>query len=141
MTLDFQDVYDLKEGYNSDMAKQKDWVGFLSDIELASVSYPLAQATDIDLSSYLPDDNNQYEVMLYVLVNSSKTADAYVNALAKTDVVTQYTSLGATRSESSSYNSSHGSTVIIPVGTARKITLIARTNDSGAATIRLRAYR
>lgn len=139
MTLEFPDVFDLNGAGGS--VPERNWVGVATDIELASVSYPTDTYSDIDLSSYLPDDNNQYEVMLYVLLNASKVADAYVNVLATTDVITQYTSLGAVRSQSASYNASHGGTVIIPVGAGRKIRLLARANDSGTAVIRLRAYK
>ena len=141
MTLGFSNIdFDITKGVETGMNEKK-WIGFSTDIQLAEVTYPTTEPTDIDLSDYLPGNESQYDVMLYVLINSSKKADAYLNALATTDIVKQYTSLGATRSQAGTYNSSFGNTVVIPVGLNKTIRLLARTNDSGTITIRLRAYK
>lgn len=95
---------------------------------------------DYDLSNYLPDDNYSYEILLYGQININVSNGSYRNLCVKSSILTGDYSICATRQASSTIATTTG-TVIMAIGTNRKLTVTERTNDKGTYSLWLRGYR
>jgi len=97
---------------------------------------------DFSLSSYLPNDGKKYEVIVSAEGNTGSTSGSYVYLRIQSDIITGDIVLYRVVTRSSSSTSS-GGTIIIPVGTNRKITRIAQvgTSTSGNTYLWLHGYR
>ena len=100
---------------------------------------------DYDLSTYLPNDNYNYEVLVYGMINigTEAAAGSYRNLTIKTSLLSNDISLCAVRKTyaTSSYIYTVAGSFAIPVGTDRLLTLSARPNDKGTIYLMLRGYR
>ena len=97
---------------------------------------------DFDLSSYLPVDNYNYEILLYGQINitTSETEGSYRNLLVTSSLFTSNMGICAIHKTSSVKATTVG-TIIIPIGSDRLLTLVARPNDVGNISLWLRGYR
>ena len=93
----------------------------------------------ISLADYLPAGYSLYEVILVTQVVSVAPLDSYTDI----QVSTQYGnySLGACKCTNANMANALVTTVTIPVGADRTITLVGNSNDNGSCTITLRSYR
>jgi len=95
---------------------------------------------DYDLSDYLPNDNYNYEILLYGQVNVNVSNGSYRNLCVSSSIITSECSICAARQASSTSATSTG-TLIIAIGTNRKITVTERTSDKGNYNLWFKAYR
>ena len=93
----------------------------------------------ISLADYLPAGYSLYEVILVTQVVAVAPLDSYTDI----QVSTQYGnySLGACKCTNANMANALVTTVTIPVGADRTITLVGNSNDNGSCTITLRSYR
>lgn len=94
-----------------------------------------------DLSNYLPNDDYNYEILLYGIVNASKTANAYIHLMVNTDIITGDVSVASIRCVNASYSQGASSSIIIPVGTARTLVVKGRPSDNGTYKITIAGYK
>lgn len=116
------------------------WVASASTIA-NNVTYPTSTSTEYDISSYLPNDNYNYEVFLTGVASSGSTSGNVVVVRIQTDIlnVEDFYLCGViTRTNSIMY--ADGS-AIAPVGTARKIIVVSSSGYVGKYTLHLRGYR
>ena len=102
-------------------------------------------STDTDktysLSSYLPNDNYNYEVLFQLSGRTTTAQGSYVNYYLYTDAFSQSTLVAATRAVTAAYMACGGN-IILPVGTGRSVTLHVGTGTSGEnITIEAKGYR
>lgn len=106
-----------------------------------NVSTPTTSNTIYDLSSYLPNDGYDYEVLLSLQVTSGTTSGNVATLYFQTDVINAghiYGARAVTRTNSSNTVFSFGTA---PVGTGRTITVIANSGNTGTYYLILNAYR
>ena len=106
-----------------------------------NVSTPTTSNTIYDLSSYLPNDGYDYEVLLSLQVTSGTTSGNIATLYFQTDVINAghiYGARAVTRTNSSNTVFSFGTA---PVGTGRTITVIANSGNTGTYYLVLNAYR
>lgn len=119
------------------------WVSLTSGSVASDVSANGSSDLSFDISSFLPNDNRQYEVLVSVNATTGSSSGDYVPSYVYSDL---FSSVGRyicfcrprTRTSSSVFGGGCG---IIPVGTGRKLYLIRSTNYSGTVSIDIRAYR
>ena len=95
-----------------------------------------------DLSSYLPNDGNKYEVIVNGAYKTPATSGKVVNVDLRSDIITSNISLGRVRTYTN--NSAYGSGfALVPIGTGRKLYMIANSssNSAGNYSLTLVAYK
>lgn len=94
-----------------------------------------------DISSYLPNDNYNYEVLITCFVQTAATANKFVTVQLSSDIFTTVYGIG-TRA-SAAVSATANSNAIIPVGTGRTITQYATTssNADGTYSLWIKGYR
>ena len=90
------------------------------------------------LSSYLPNDNYNYEVIGYAWGNTGSTSGDYVNFFVESSLMDSL-SIGTARTRTTS-TIRWGGCFIIPVGTNRDL-IFVDTGNGCTATISLKGYR
>lgn len=106
-----------------------------------NVSTPTTSDTIYDLSSYLPNDGFDYEVLLSLQVTSGTKSGNVATLYFQTDVINAghiYGARAVTRTNSSNTVFSFGTA---PVGAGRTITVIANSGNTGTYYLILNAYR
>ena len=93
---------------------------------------------DVDVSSYLPNDNYAYEVLIGALVVSGSTSGNVGVCWLTTDYVTQVRTAQA-RTRTSSANTVEGC-AILPLKN-RKITIVGFASNTGTLLLEMYAYR
>jgi hypothetical protein len=115
------------------------WTGI--DRTLASdVTYPTSSNINYNLSSILPDDDNIYELLLEGDATTGTTSGNYINLIIKTSTVDAGLSIISCRTRTGSTMQSNSS-VMIPIGTDRILTVVAVSSYVGKFTLYLKAYR
>lgn len=117
------------------------WV--FSDLTLASqATAPKSSDVIYDLSSYLPNDGYNYEVILSCNAETGTTSGntTRIFIYASTMSPTQGVLVTWVSTRTSSSMSSGGNT-IIPIATDRKLCVRAINNNTGIYSLRLHAYR
>jgi hypothetical protein len=102
-------------------------------------------STDLafDVSSFLPNDGYDYDVLISCIATTGSTSGNYVPVYVYSDLNSgtgRYICVCRPRTRASSSVFGGGSTTI-PVGTGRKLYLIRSTNYNGTVSIDLRGYR
>lgn len=101
-------------------------------------------AATYDISSYLPVDNYNYEVMISGLATASATQQKFCTIQLKSDIQTSPLYLTSSRTTTTStINVQNTATIIIPVGVGRTITQYATTstNAGGVYSLWIKGYR
>lgn len=98
--------------------------------------------TDVtsSLSSILPDDNYNYEVLVRGAVTSSSTSGQLCSLYINSDLLTSWIRLAEITPRSNA-SVPDGSTCIIPVGTGRTISMHRESSYYGTANVQVLAYR
>lgn len=98
--------------------------------------------TDVtsSLSSILPDDNYNYEVLVRGSVSSSSTSGQLCSLYINSDLLTSWIRLAEITPRSNA-SVPDGSTCIIPVGTGRTISMHRESSYYGTANVQVLAYR
>ena len=115
------------------------WV-FPSSVNIAqTVTYPTTDDISYSLSTYLPNDNHIYEVIFVgsVTTGSSNGDQSYLSIY--TDI-SGYVNVCGIRTRTSASGQT-GGTVILAVGTGRKINVRAVSNYTGTFNLNARGYR
>lgn len=97
-----------------------------------------------DISSYLPNDNYNYEVIIAGQTTASATQQKFCTIQLKSDIHTSNLYLTSSRTTTTStINVQNNATIIIPVGPGRYITQYASTssNASGVYSLWIKGYR
>jgi TolA-binding protein len=114
------------------------WVG--KELILASqTTYPTSSNINFSLSSYLPNDDNIYEVLMEGDAITGSSSGDYVNCLVYSSLVGSHVSITSIRTRNSSTVQSNGA-AIIPFGTDR-ILRIESGSYKGTYSLYLKAYR
>lgn len=128
-----QQIIDNKVNINSNVIDGQ-WV------DAGAVTLSNATATSmytIDLSSFLPDDGQVYEVMLNQQ-GAYSSADAYSGVQVKSDIIENFVVFGYPQSASRRV----AGQIILPVGTARSIVYQIWNHALGSNSgLKLIAYR
>jgi len=119
------------------------WVSIDSNNQIAdTVTWDnTVSAATYDISSYLPNDNYNYEVLITCFVQTVATANKFVTVQLSSDIFPNVYGIG-TRASAAVAATANGS-VIIPVGAARTITQYATTssNADGTYSLWIKGYR
>lgn len=107
-----------------------------------NITYPTEAETEYDLSSFLPTDTYDYEVLIRGYVRPSATANKYVNLYIGSPLLGIKAGITGTRTQGA-YVAENVGSCIIPVDTTRKIQVATSTsaNAEGSYTIWACAYR
>lgn len=119
------------------------WVHSKSYLISSTTSLDAQTSRSFDLSSYLPNDNYQYEVIVSVTGTTSTTSGQTFNTWFKSDIFTNTYSFVGTRVTTRTASSmTSGATVAIPVGTGRSIAIYNGSSAAGSITeLWLSGYR
>lgn len=101
---------------------------------LSSVEFATNTTKTIDISSYLPNDKNTYEVLISIYANTGATIGDSCLVYATTDIITSRVCLGRVITRTSS-SALCGSTTILPVGSKRTITILNSESAVGTSSI------
>ena len=118
------------------------WVKKSSTLE-NQVSYAVGtNSKNFDLSSYLPNNNYNYEVMIQAEGNTGGSSGASIILRLSSDIMTDNMVIYRVVTRASG-SAASGGTIIIPVGTGRTITRQAEvsTAATGKAYLWLKGYR
>ena len=115
------------------------WVSKFKQV-CESVSVYGSTKLSYSLSTYLPNDNNIYEVIVEGNIETGTTNGDYAPIYISTDRLPNTTVICKARTRTSSSMSS-GGTVIAIVGTQKKISVERNSDWVGKFTIALHAYR
>lgn len=114
------------------------WVN--ANFEIASgVTYTGTSVT-YDLSSYLPNDGYNYEVIFSGNVTTGSATGNIARLRIRTDIVDSATFLCAIQTRSNSSVQSGGS-VVLPVGSGRTVTVYQISSDTGSYYLNADGYR
>lgn len=107
-----------------------------------SVTFTEDQVVEYDLSQYLPNDNNNYEVIVSCYGRTGKTSGNACGSSVYTSVITTAIRLGRAVTRTSN-DADYSGTGIIVVGTDRKITYrnMDSSGTSGVCGLFCNAYR
>ena len=107
-----------------------------------NITYPTEAEAEYDLSSFLPTDTYDYEVLIRGYVKPSATANKYVNLYIGSPLLGIKAGITGTRTQGA-YVAENVGSCIIPVDTTRKIQVATSTsaNAEGSYTIWACAYR
>lgn len=115
------------------------WVALA--LTLASgVTYPTATDTEYSLSTYLPNDGYNYEVLINGTVTTGSSSGNAMALRLQTDILNDGYFIMCnviTRTNAQAYNST---AIVAPVGTGRKI-IVKSSSYTGTYSIYLRGYR
>ena len=96
-----------------------------------------SDAKSYSLSSYLPNDGRKYEVILRANATTTATSGKMVTVGVTSDIITTQMFVCRCRTRTASTQNCAG-TVIIPVGTGRKVNVAGTTDSSSDGTYDLR---
>ena len=101
-----------------------------------------SNAKDYSLSNYLPNDGRKYEVLIRATGTTTTTSGKFIRVGISSDIITTSAYTCACRTRTSSTQNCAG-TIILPVGSGRKITVGGTTDASadGTYVIRVLGYR
>ena len=101
-----------------------------------------SNAKDYSLSNYLPNDGRKYEVLIRATGTTTTTSGKFIRVGISSDIITTSAYTCACRTRTSSTQNCAG-TIILPVGSGRKITVAGTTDTSsdGVYSIRALGYR
>lgn len=100
----------------------------------------VTQNVTLDLSSYLPKNNYNYEVLFSGYCYTPSTAKTYVQIRIYTDIIQATVELGRVRCETGVVSHASGN-AILPVGTGRKLYVLGDTAWSGSIVLNALGYR
>ncbi len=95
-----------------------------------------------NLSNYLPNDGNKYEVIVVASYRTTAQSGKVINVDLRSDIITSNVCVGRVRTYTN--NSAYGSgCAIMPIGTGRKLYMAANTsnNAGGNFSLLLVAYK
>ena len=110
----------------------------------SSVSLNGSTPLEYDLSSYLPDDSYNYEILIGGSLVTGTTAGYYGYYTIGSDITIDTdggylaVAYAITRTSSSMYA---GGTILLPISTSRKVYISRNTNYHATVTVWLEAYR
>ena len=113
------------------------WVN--SSVELANNVSMTSSTQDYSLSSYLPNDNYDYEVMFNCNITSGTSTGNRIYLAVITDI-SSYTEMAYAMPRPNASVTSYGF-CILPVGSGRKVTVAGNTNPKGTYQLCVRGYR
>ncbi|MBR1460534.1 hypothetical protein IJ596_02725 [bacterium] len=120
------------------------WVSLNNKIANSVTWDNTTPAATYDISSYLPNDNYNYEVLISGEVIANATDKKFCTVSLSSDIQTSTVYLAAVRAtSSSSTNPTTNGNLIIPVGTGRTITQYSSTstNAGGVYSLWIKGYR
>lgn len=116
------------------------WVESKSQLFAAYIDCPTSTADEYDLSSYLPDDNYNYEVMVSGVTRSSTTVGQSLRIELASDIFPAILFSDCACVASGQTNQGSGS-IIIPVGTGRKVKVMPLSWAQGTYKLWIIGYR
>ena len=113
-----------------------------SPLQIANgVTYPTGTSTNYDLSTYLPNDSYNYYVLLSGSATTGTTSGNPCNLNLQSDLTSNtYIPTCGTRTRANANTYAIG-TIDIPIGTGRRLTVVAQSNLVGQYGITLIGYR
>ena len=114
------------------------WVSSYS-VFASNVTLPTVDDLSYDLSTYLPDDSYDYEVMLKGVATTAATSGANAQIYVSSDAMIYPTPICGSQTRTNSTTYACG-TFILPVGTSRTVT-VAKGTSNGTFTLSGMSYR
>jgi hypothetical protein len=104
------------------------------------ISLTGATPVSVDISDYLPNDNNIYEVLVSGTGTSTATSSQVCICFIQSDIITSNVCIfrDVPKTNGTIYL---GGNATMPVGTGRKIYIVRNANYHGTATFSAAAYR
>lgn len=108
----------------------------------SSVTALTTSSTSYDLSSYLPNDNYNYEVLFTMNGQTKAAANSYSYGILSTDIITSNCYVFIARTAMNTTNAIQGGgSIILPVGTGRTVTVGYNSKNSGNYSLNAVGYR
>lgn len=132
----------LSEDHNNKLDKSSadgHWVP--KHLTLASgVTYPATDNLEYDLSSYLPNDGYNYEVIFYGHTATGATSGNYIALFIESSILIYSICLTGSQTRTASAVGGYGNGVL-PIGADRKVIVDHNSGYTGTFTLQARAYR
>lgn len=116
------------------------WVNSETALTSSDTTYPKTTDLEYSLSTYLPNNTYQYEVLLRGYCNTTSTSGTTVFLNVHTDAYANAQHVCAARTRTSSTMVGAGTTIVI-VGTGRKIIVNKNSNYNGTFNLTAVGYR
>lgn len=117
------------------------WVSIRYNLA-ASVTNPTSGALTYDLSSCLPNDGYNYEVLFNMSGTTGASANSYSYGYLATDILTNVTIVYTARVASGASNAVRGAgNAILPVGQQRVVYVHSHTSNTGIFNLDVNGYR
>lgn len=114
------------------------WI--LSHAFLANTVSWTGTGTTYSLSSYLPNDGNDYEVIFGAYASTAAKSGKFIAVALKTDIINNdNVSICQTRARSNAGVDCRGS-IVLPVGTGRTVTQYSTSSSNAEGTYTLEVY-
>lgn len=116
------------------------WVNSTFSPASSYVDYPTADDISYSLSSYLPKDGYNYEVIFHAITRTGSTSGNYVLFTLGSQILPYGVTISGVTTRTASIMYSAGA-CIIPVGTNRTVSVIATNVNNGGYRLYARGYR
>lgn len=111
------------------------WVNKYSLI-VGDQEVPTSSNTTFNLSSYLPNDSNIYEILVIASYKTTATSGKVVYVDLRSSIITSNISIGRVRTYTN--NAAYGSgCAIIPIGTDKRLYMVANTSNNAGGSYSL----
>ena len=107
----------------------------------SSVSAPTSGTVEYDLSTYLPNDSYNYEVLVTGFCICGSSAGNLTRISLFSDIITSNTFLCGNKTSSGTNIARGYGTLIMPIGTGRKLKQASYNDNTGTHSIYLMGYR
>ena len=116
------------------------WVGVNHTILANPTTAPTSDLPEIDLSSYLPNDNYAYEVLLMGAVGTGTTSGNQTRIILQSSIITDSYYMVSAQTRSTSSVTAYGCCVL-PIGSDKELKVMGYASNTGAISLYLRGYR
>lgn len=131
----------LGESSNGGGGSENPWVGLDSPESIASsVQYPFSEDKEYDLSTLLPNDGEVYEVLFTGYCLTDLTPSVAISLRISTSIIPR-TFICFARNTSEGELAQDAGSVILPVGTDRKVKILLNTSYAGKVTLEVCGYK
>lgn len=117
-----------------------DWVYSYTQLQ-SGVSPKASTPLPISLSSYLPNDNYKYEVIIGCALTSGTSVSALNNCIISSDIITEGIRVCQVVCQVANKTNSNAASITLPVGSGRSLSMARNNNWTGSTSIFVYGYR
>ena len=147
---DGSDTAYLVVGFNADGSKYSSfpntpcvdgqWVAVSSAELLRNATAPTSDLPAIDVSSYLPNDSYNYELLIVGAVTTGASSGNQTRIILQSSIMTEYIYVVSAQTRASSAVTAYGN-CILPVGSDRNVYVMGYSSNTGSVSVYLKGYR